>query len=386
MKILILEDEDNKFKEISNFIQEENDFITIIREKNYRGFAKSIERELFDLILIDLFVPLYEGTDSNDQSIALMEDLRDTKCINCNTEVIALTQHDDSASDHIKEFNYKHISVLIYSEDKKWKETLSKTIKNLNLPNYDFVIICALDKEKDAYSFLNNSVTDNFTIKSFDCKGITLNNYQGVIIKSPRMGLVDAAITTSRAIEIFKPKIVCMSGICASVDNSIKIYDLIIPDVCYQHDSGKWVKEGLIPEPYSVQLDHKLSLEIKTETSNPGFVRDLQQGIILRKSEMSDEELNLTVHFGVASSGNTVIADEFMNEIVKDQHRKLLGFDMENYAIYESARLADNNVKYFSVKSVVDNGSPSKGDNYHRVACLLSAKATIKLLEKILLI
>lgn len=384
MKILILEDEDNKFEEISRFILEGNDFITIIREKNYRRFAKSIEREQFDLILIDLFVPLNDGMEANDQSITLMEDLRDSKCVNCNTEVIALTQHDESASDHIKDFNYKHISVLIYSDDAKWKETLSKTISNLNLPNFDFVIICALDKEIDAYSLLSYNVTENFTINSFDCRGITFDDYQGVIIKSPRMGLVDAAITTSRAIEIFKPKIVCMSGICASVADDVKIYDLIIPEMCYQHDSGKWVKDGLISEPYSVQLDHKVSLKIKTEISKLGFVNDLQQGITLKRSEMSDEELNVKIHFGVASSGNTVIADEFMNEIVKDQHRKLLGFDMESYAIYESARLANNNVKYFSIKSVVDNGSPSKGDNYHRVASLLSAKATIKVLEKIL--
>ncbi|MBF4265150.1 nucleoside phosphorylase, partial [Vibrio anguillarum] len=39
---------------------------------------------------------------------------------------------------------------------------------------------------------------------------------------------------------------------------------------------------------------------------------------------------------------------------------------------------------YFSAKSVVDNGNTSKGDEYHRVAALISAKAVYGLIKELI--
>ena len=95
------------------------------------------------------------------------------------------------------------------------------------------------------------------------------------------MGLVDAAITSSRAIEVFQPDLICMSGICAGIKDEVNIYDLVIPDICYQHDSGKWTVEGLTSEPYSVQLDNEVSLRLKSiiniHNFNEGLIDLLQK-------------------------------------------------------------------------------------------------------------
>jgi hypothetical protein len=58
--------------------------------------------------------------------------------------------------------------------------------------------------------------------------------------------------------------------------------------------------------------------------------------------------------------------------------RKLVGFDMEIYSVYEAARLAANKPAFFAAKTVVDDGGKNKGDKFHRIGCLLSAKFIVK--------
>ncbi|HCM9227723.1 hypothetical protein L8T14_22790 [Enterobacter bugandensis] len=82
-----------------------------------------------------------------------------------------------------------------------------------------------------------------------------------------------------------------------------------------------------------------------------------------------------------ASSDSAVIADENMNEIVKKQHRKMTAFEMESFSVYESARLSETNVDFFSAKCVVDDGGINKSDNFHRLACIISAKAVCEIIR-----
>ena len=53
-------------------------------------------------------------------------------------------------------------------------------------------------------------------------------------------------------------------------------------------------------------------------------------------------------------------------------------------AIYEAARLSSVQPRYFSVKSVVDDGGENKGDSYHRLACAISARVVCKIVEDLL--
>ena len=52
------------------------------------------------------------------------------------------------------------------------------------------------------------------------------------------MGLVGMAITASKAIEAFQPKIVCMSGICAGVEGEVGLLDIIIGNICWEYQTG----------------------------------------------------------------------------------------------------------------------------------------------------
>jgi nucleoside phosphorylase len=200
------------------------------------------------------------------------------------------------------------------------------------------------------------------------------------------MGLVNSAILSARVIDLFRPKLICMSGICAGIEGRADIYDVVVPEMIHQHDSGKWTNEGFVTEIYPIQLEHHTRLAIAQVIGSHDFLTSVQSGIQLAKSEFPEgtNDFNFKVSLLPTSSGSAVVADENMLSEITSQHRKMGAFEMESFALYEAARQSAHNPIYFSAKSVVDNGNSQKGDDFHRVACLLSAKVVQELIQKLL--
>lgn len=57
MKILILEDEDFKFNEINEYVNEIIPEAKVIRKENWLDYHFAVTESRFDLILLDLVVP-----------------------------------------------------------------------------------------------------------------------------------------------------------------------------------------------------------------------------------------------------------------------------------------------------------------------------------------
>jgi hypothetical protein len=77
------------------------------------------------------------------------------------------------------------------------------------------------------------------------------------------------------------------------------------------------------------------------------------------------------------SSGSAVIAEHGKTATLAVGQRKLAGFDMEVYSVFEAARHAKTRTAFFAAKAVVDDGGKNKGDSFHRIGCLLSAKFVV---------
>jgi len=381
MKVLLLEDSEEKRKvvvELLGKFQDQNLDITVV--DNFTDYLRNINSILFDLLIVDLVVPQYRNSNNAiEMTTQIMEVTRgDYKCVNFRTAAVALTGYDTTAEERIKDLNLHDITVLTYDVDvDDWKKSLEKKIvSSAPKPNFDFVIICALPKEADGFAAAGYPVSNRTLIAGLSCREIQINRKRGVIVTAPRMGLVSAAITATHAIDAFSPKYLCMSGICAGVKNRTKIYDVLISSTCHQNDSGKWSSGHFQTEVYSVPLDHGISLKVDEMISERNFAENISSNIKLSLDEFPPETNNLefSVILAPTSSGSSVIADENMVDQIGGQQRKLMGFEMEAFAIYEAARLSTRNIKVICAKSVVDNGTPGKGDSYHRVAAILSAK------------
>jgi len=383
MKILILEDEDQKFEVIRDYIGQVISDFELRREKNWLDYSRAIVNTKFDLILLDLFVPRSpKDSTVEDHLDSLVSTTRDYESQSFSTPAIVLTRQNLNAGDFVYDLNKVDINVIPFNDHDDWKEALKvKILAAQPRKKFDFAIVCALDKEMGAFEHLVTHWGALKTISGLVCREVRIGTYKGVIVRAHRMGLVAAAVVSTMALERFEPRLICMSGICGGVPGEAKIYDLLVSQICHQHDAGKWSSSGFKSEHYDLQLDVDVHHKLIEVCSGDDMSASLADGLNPGRSEFPEgvERINCTIHpEAVTSSGSAVIAEEGKTAILTTGQRKLAGFEMEVYSVYEAARHALHKPAFFAAKCVVDDGGVNKGDRFHRIGCLISAKFVVK--------
>jgi len=378
MNILILEDEDSKFEQIVSHVMNIIPDAKVTREINWLDYTTTVTRSKFDLILLDLMVPRSSRDDTvEDHYESLVEATRDYRSKSFKTPAIVLTQHPFGDGSAVSDLNIVDINVIHFNSHGKWREALSiKLLAAKPAKKFDVVILCSLDKEILAFEGLTDSWGHVTRISGLLCREVKFGEINAVIIKPNRMGLVNSAVSATLALERFEPRVICMSGICGGVAGESEIYDLLISQSCHQHDAGKWSKDGFKSEHYDVQLEVEVHHKLIEVASGP-LVSRLDADLNPAKSEIPSGKERATckiVTDAITSSGSAVIAEEGKTETLTVGQRKLTGFDMEVYSIYEAARHASKRTVFFAAKAVVDDGGENKGDSFHRIGSLLSAK------------
>lgn len=383
MKILILEDEDGKNDEIQHEVHQIIPDAEIQRERNWYDYSRAIANTKFDLILLDLLVPR-SGKDNTveDHHEQLVSTTRDYQSKSFLTPAIVLTRYTENSEDFVYDLNMVDINVIPFNGHGEWKDALKlKLLAAQPKKKYEVVIVCALDKEIAAFEGLTDTWGPVKTISGLVCREVQIGGYKGVIVRAHRMGLVAAAVVATMALERFEPRLICMSGICGGIPGESGIYDVLVTQICHQHDAGKWSGAGFKSEHYDVQLDVDVRNKLIELCSDAGLKESLLEALDAGKSELPDamERLTCNVQIEAAtSSGSAVIAEDGKTSSLTTGQRKLAGFDMEIYSIYEAARHAFNKPAFFAAKAVVDDGGKNKGDRFHRIGCLLSAKFVVK--------
>ena len=382
MKILILEDEDAKYEQIAAHVRSVIPEISLQREKNWLDYTQAVANVKFDLILLDLLVPRSskDGT-VEDHHEQLVEATRHYQSKSFSTPAIVLTRHSLDAGDFVYNLNLVDINVIPFTDYGEWREALKfKLLAAQPKKKFDVVIVCALEKEADAFESLGDSWGGVQTISGLICREMQVGPYKTVIVRAQRMGLVSAAVTSALALERFEPRLICMSGICGGVAGESEIYDLLVTQICHQHDAGKWSATGFRTEHYDVQLEVPVQNKLEEVALDKALSASLLKGLDAGRTEVpvDKERVSCSIKTGVpTSSGSAVIAQDGKTATLSVGQRKLAGFDMEVYSVFEAARHATTRTAFFAVKAVVDDGGKNKGDSFHRVGCLLSAKFVV---------
>ena len=379
MKILILEDEDAKYEEIAAHVHTVVPDATLQRQKNWLDYTHAVASTKFDLILLDLLVPrsAKDGT-VEDHHEQLVEATRHYQSKSFSTPAIVLTRYSLDEGDFVYNLNLVDINVIPFTDHGEWRDALKfKLLAAQPKKKFDVVIVCALEKEADAFEGLCETWGPVKTISGLICREVHFGRYKTVIVRAQRMGLVSAAVTSTLALERFEPRLICMSGICGGVAGESEMYDVLVTQICHQHDAGKWSAEGFKAEHYDVQLDVPVQNKLVEVASDSALPAYLLHGLDAGKTEVPEgkERVGCNIKTGVpTSSGSAVIAEDGRTATLAVGQRKLAGFDMEVYSVLEAARHATTRTAFFAAKAVVDDGGKNKGDSFHRVACLLSAK------------
>lgn len=382
MKILILEDETPKYEEIAAHVRAVIPEAELQREKNWLDYTQAVANDKFDLILLDLLVPrsAKDGT-VEDHHEQLVEATRHYLSKSFSTPAIVLTRHSMDEGDFVYNLNLVDINVIPFNDHGEWREALKfKLLAAQPERKFDVVIVCALEKEANAFEGLGDTWGQLKSISGLMCREMQVGPYKTVIVLAQRMGLVAAAVTSALALDRFAPRLICMGGICGGVAGEVEIYDLLVTQICHQHDAGKWSATGFKSEHFDVQLEVDVNNKLAELAADRALVESLLQALDPAKSEIPEgkERIGCKVLTGVpTSSGSAVIAEDGKTATLSVGQRKLAGFDMEVYSVFEAARHARERTAFFAAKAVVDDGGKNKGDSFHRIACLLSARFVV---------
>lgn len=376
MKYLLIEDDQHKISQITSFISTKDPESKVKIVSCLSDARREIFTSNFDLIIFDIFLPLNTEESEQDVSAEVVGDFSTSK--NYHAEAIAITKYSERALEHSPLFNDHGITLVVFSdEDQKWQEGLLQKIQKIKSKHrFDFVVFCALLKERSGFQNTDALLGELKQISGLNCQEMMIGKYRGVCVTPSRMGLVNMAIASAKAIELFSPRIVAMSGICAGVSGESNPLDIVVGQICWEYQTGKFKDGKFIQEPYQVSLNPVFKTELEQLAEQPLFIAKLKQGLF-------DTELkNSTIRVAPVSSGSAVIADAERMKEIGIQHRKWAALEMEMYSLYEAASQSAFAPLYFGAKAVVDVGDAAKGDALHASACVISARFVVEVLSR----
>ena len=376
MKYLLIEDNKSKANDISNHLNFLDEAAKICLTDNLADARREIILNEYDLIIFDIYLPLNSGqADEHDVSNDILADFSRSR--NYHSEAIALTKYTDQTLEHSPIFNDNGVTLVAFTDsDSRWKDSLSQKVEKIRTRRrLDFIVFCALKKERSAFGNTAAVLGEHKQIGGLNCQEMSIGDYKGMCITPSRMGLVNMAIACTKGIELFRPKIVAMSGICAGVEGESKYLDIVVGQVCWEYQTGKYKDGKFKQEPYQVPLNAVFKTELEQLSEKSAFIENLKTGLF-------DTDLKISgIQVSPVSSGSVVVADADRMTEIGSQHRKWAALEMEMYSMYEAASQSVVEPLFFGAKAVVDMGDSSKGDSLHATACTLSARFVVEVLK-----
>lgn len=382
-KVLIIEDEEAKLNEIEGVISSYfcDHKVEFVKCSIFATAAKSIYENRFDLIVTDLMLPRRLGDEPSDFSNDLLDFLANSD-LNSSAVVVAISQYDGIIKEQAEAFRRFGIFLLDYQNDLEWRSCLKICMQRVEQRQaFDFAIICALEEERAGFRDVGDLVTFGALQKyhGLDCRDIEIDGLQGVCVLQPRMGLVDAAAISSQVLSAFRPRLICMSGICAGFEDEVELGTLLISDPCWEHQSGKWKGDDFKMSHYQEPLQNEVRTVLSQLIEEEPSCKNLRVGL-----HGIDQEVDRAAIIAPTVTGSAVIASKNRADTIREQHRKVGGLDMEVYGLYRAAAIHSENVIYFAAKTAVDLATEAKGDDLHNVGAVFSARFVVKAIQRLL--
>lgn len=342
-------------------------------------------------MILDIQLPTRIGDEVQKQGgLKLLEQING-KSYSSPSHIVGITEYEETLKESAKVFEESLLTIIQYDEtNTKWEKRLQTKIEKLveasmssesskyNNYIFDVGVVCAL-YDPELLSIID--IDANWTEVNLENDNITtyytgfLNNNNNekikiVIANSPQMGMPAAGIAATKLINEFKPKYLFMTGITAGVAEKTNLGDVIIADNCWDYDNVKKVAEGEFPDYKPLRLEPDLNNLAHKVSRNKAYLSEVKN--TWRGSKPNTE---LCVHIGDLASGGAVVSDPEIIRGLQSRARKLLGVEMEAYAIMLAANLSKNpQPKVMIIKSVCDFADSKKSDDYQSYAAYTSAK------------
>ena len=392
MNIIVVDDNDMKIDRIRAALLAggaTDDQIHIA--KSGMEARRSLSRIQYDLLILDIALPMHTGDEPDKRGgIKLLEEITERDNLRLPLSVVGLTGFEDLYAEFGEQF-HSRLWTLDYfdSSDVVWLERLKAKVSYVlarskevttNVHETDLCVVTALRTPE--LVALRGLDWDWGEARSLDEVGfyyegtVTSNNRDHSVIAAaaPRMGMVASALLTQKMISKFRPRVICMVGICAGVKGRCEIGDLLVADPAWDWQMGKYEVGGFSFAPDQIDLSAQIAERFIQLGESKEFWYELHG-----KYEDSKPANVPTVKVGPVATGSAVLADSKMVSRIRKQHRQLLGVEMELYGVYAAAKYTTNlQLATFGIKSVADFADEGKSDEYQRYAAHVSARALEK--------
>jgi nucleoside phosphorylase len=379
--VLVIEDEEEKLEEISGEIRAFFKNVEIETSRTFGDATQKLLQEKYDLVVVDLLLPRRGGEDPVDISEEIIDHLSESD-LNKLTTTVAISRFEEVVDRRRDEFVKAGILLIAYCEDDAWRACLRVCMQRVSLKTlYDFVIICALGMERTAFEGVDRSdfeIGPLQSVLSMDVREMTLGKLRGICVLQPQMGLVDASITATKALDAFTPRLICMSGICAGFEGRVELGTLVVSDYTWEHQAGKHLNDKFEIRSYQESLENSTRIALSQMLEEDPRLAALASKA--HQIAVPSEEAKL----GPSVSGSAVIASSKYADHLKQQHGKVAAVDMEVFGVYRAAALSGRPVICFAAKTVVDHANEAKGDSIQQAGAILSARFVVKAVERLL--
>ncbi|MFV3384668.1 hypothetical protein ACNFCJ_04295 [Pseudomonas sp. NY15364] len=403
MRILIADDCKSRYKKLLIQLEE----LGIPKEQvDLVGSADeaqcALERERYDLLVLDILLPLWATDDdvSHENSLQILFRINNDETIIKPGKVIGITADINAAGVASETFAKSTWSIIPYSQtDDEWQhrilncvryirqETDTRTCACDNAERVDLALICALESpEFEELMKLPwnwspaRPIHDHLFVRDgwFFSKGTKITVAAAY---ATRMGMVESALKSFIIISKLNPKAIGMTGICAGVPGQVTIGDVLFADPAWDFQNGKHVRDGdvfkFIISPHHLPASYGIRTLVELIRSDSAFLKSLP----LIYGETC--KYTTKVKIGPVASGSAVLADgRTIQGIKEQQQRELIGVEMEIYGLYAASYTSSPAPRYFALKGVCDYADPDKDNEAQRYAAFASVRVLQKLFEE----
>jgi adenosylhomocysteine nucleosidase len=386
LKILIVDDDETKSKAIIDELKptlgsESEQSVTVVT--NLAHAIRVLNLVSFDLIVVDLMLPyLKDGQADSNAGLELLRQLRSTDGPNKATMVICISAFPEEINVFRPNFDELGVLIVKFDDEGTWRRTLLRLLEDVTIRSVlpievDFLIVCALEEERRGFEQTALDKLSEAIVAGLNVHYVRLAGKRdlfGGIIRLSQMGLVASTYETTSALNAFRTKILCMSGICAGFEKEVKLGQLVVASPAWEYQAGKWSENKFEIAPVQIPLRPSTRSLVDQAIARESFGAYVEKNLrvgVQRPAFWSNPVL------APFATGSAVIADAQRLKHIDQQHRKVAALDMETFGLYFAAHERSDAIKhFFSVKCVVDTADGKKGDDLHTYGCIAAARAT----------
>lgn len=379
MRVLAIEDNDGKATALNALVAEIDPDATFARCGDIRSAFLELEATVYDLIVLDLMMPLTVDGEPQDTGKEILHVISTSKR-NHSTAVVALTQYTELYER--QEHSFAQLGVILVHFDfgsLDWRKTIGSLLRRVSEhPRCEFAIICALELEREALRATRASIGAKKRENGLDVMEIDIGRHRGKAILLPRPGIMDACVVTASVVERYRPRLIGMTGICAGVEGRVELGQVLACEICWEYQVGKFTPEGFQIEPYQTTVSEEIRQRLL------GLCRSERITDLIYRQMVPEDIARCGPSLGTIVSGSAVIADGNVREFIRTQHRKIDAIEMELAGVFRAVNLVDDGVVVVGVKAVADFADHKKSDKVQEFAATASAHFSVEAIEDIL--